>query len=155
MKQNKQNNPFITTKIDKIITWARASSLWPMGFSSACCGVEIASAFSPHSNIESLGVGKLILSPRQSDLLIVSGAVNKKLAQYLKNTYEQMCEPKWVLCVGACACSGGLFKTYSVASGIDEIIPVDVYVPGCPPTPENIINSILQLQKKIKAKNNY
>ena len=139
-----------TTTLDKMVRWARAGSLWPLPFGTACCAIEFMSVVSSHYDLARFGAEVVRFSPRQSDMMIVAGTVVDKQAPILKLIYEQMCSPKWVISMGVCASSGGFYRAYHVMQGIDEIIPVDVYVPGCPPTPEGLIYAILKLQEKIE-----
>lgn len=143
---------FLTTKISDAINWARKYSLWPMPFGTACCAIEFMSVVSARFDISRFGAELVRFSPRQSDLLMVMGTVSYKQAPVLKRIYDQMCEPKWVIAMGACASSGGFYNNYSTLQGIDEIIPVDVYIPGCPPRPEQILQSIVKLQEKITGR---
>jgi NADH-quinone oxidoreductase subunit B len=142
---------FLTTKVDQMLAWARSNSLWPMPFGTACCAIEFMSVVSSHYDLSRFGAEVVRFSPRQSDLLIVAGTVVDKLAPVLRKIYDQMPEPKWVVSMGACACTGGFYRAYHTGQGIDEIVPVDVYVPGCPPTPEGLIQGILELQKMIRS----
>ena len=144
---------FFATKIDGVIGMARANSLWPLPFATSCCGIEFMATMGSHYDLARFGMERLSFSPRQADLLMVMGTIAKKMGPILRQVYEQMAEPRWVLSVGACASSGGIFDTYSVLQGIDRIIPVDVYVPGCPPTAEALLYGILQLQNKIRREN--
>lgn len=137
---------FFATSADKVIGMARKNSLWPLPFATSCCGIEFMSLMSSHYDLARFGMERLSFSPRQSDLLMVMGTIAKKMAPVLREVYTQMAEPKWVLSMGACASSGGIFDTYSVLQGIDRVIPVDVYVPGCPPRPEQVIDGIMQIQ---------
>lgn len=139
----------LTTRIQDVINWGRKYSLWPMPFGTACCAIEFMGTVSAAFDISRFGAEVVRFSPRQSDLCLVMGTINYKQAPILKKIYEQMCEPKWVISVGACASSGGFYNNYSVLQGIDEIIPVDVYVPGCPPRPEQILDAVVKLQQKI------
>jgi NADH-quinone oxidoreductase subunit B len=139
-----------TTTLDKMVRWARAGSLWPLPFGTACCAIEFMSVVSSHYDLARFGAEVVRFSPRQSDMMIVAGTVVDKQAPILKLIYEQMASPKWVISMGVCASSGGFYRAYHVMQGIDEIIPVDVYVPGCPPTPEGLIYAILKLQEKIE-----
>ena len=136
--------------VEKVLDLARANSLWPVTFGLACCAIEMMAAAMSRFDLDRFGAGVFRASPRQADLMIVTGTVTKKMAPVLKQVYDQMAEPKWVLSVGACACSGGIFDTYSVLQGIDKVIPVDVYVPGCPPRPEQIIEGLMKIQELAK-----
>ena len=137
------------SSLEKVVASARANSVWPLPFATSCCGIEYMATMGSNYDLARFGMERMSFSPRQADLLIVAGTISKKLAPVLKQVYEQMAEPKWVLSVGACASSGGIFDTYSVLQGIDKVIPVDVYVPGCPPRPEALIEGVMTLQKKI------
>ncbi len=142
---------FLVTRLEEMVGWARKNSLWPFPFGTACCGIEFMSVAASHYDISRFGAEVVRFSPRQADLLIVAGTVTDKMAPVLRKIYDQMPEPKWVISMGVCASSGGFYRAYHVTQGIDEIIPVDVYVPGCPPTPEELIHAILELQKKIAS----
>ena len=146
-----QIGDIITTRIDEVVKWGRKFSLWPMPFGTACCAIEFMGAVSSHFDISRFGAELVRFSPRQADLLLVMGTINYKQAPILKRIYEQMCEPKWVISMGACASSGGFYDNYSVMQGIDEIIPVDVYVPGCPPRPEQLLDAVVKLQQKLQG----
>lgn len=141
---------FFAGKVEEIIGLARANSLWPLPFATSCCGIEFMATMASTYDLARFGSERLSFSPRQADMLMVMGTIAKKMGPTLRQVYEQMAEPKWVLSVGACACSGGIFDTYSVLQGIDRIIPVDVYVPGCPPRPEQIIEGIMKIQDLAK-----
>lgn len=141
---------FFATQLDSVMGMARANSLWPLPFATSCCGIEFMATMASHYDLARFGMERLSFSPRQADLLMVMGTISKKLGPTLRQVYEQMAEPRWVISVGACASSGGIFDTYSVLQGIDRIIPVDVYVPGCPPNPEQIIDGILKIQELAK-----
>jgi len=132
--------------------WARKNSLWPMPFGTSCCGIEMMSTLSSHYDLSRFGAEVVRFSPRQCDMLLVAGTITTKMAPVLRTIYDQMLEPKWVIAIGACSSSGGIFDTYSVLQGIDEIMPVDVYVPGCPPIPEGFLYAVLHLQKIIDGK---
>ncbi|TNE54838.1 MAG: NADH-quinone oxidoreductase subunit B [Bacteroidetes bacterium] len=138
------------TNLEKAVNVARANSVWPLPFATSCCGIEYMATMGSNYDLSRFGMERMSFSPRQADLLIIAGTISKKLAPVLKQVYEQMAEPKWVLSVGACASSGGIFDTYSVLQGIDRVIPVDVYVPGCPPRPEQIIDGIMNIHKMVK-----
>ena len=129
----------------------RKYSLFPLTFGTACCGIEVMAALGSHYDISRFGAEVVRFSPRQADFMLVAGTINYKMAPVLKRIYDQMLEPKWVVSMGACACSGGFYNNYSVLQGIDKIMPVDVYIPGCPPNPEGIIDSIVQIQKLIET----
>src|SRR5471030_2422760 len=142
---------FFATRIDKVVGMARANSLWPLPFATSCCGIEFMATMASTYDLARFGSERLSFSPRQADLLMVMGTIAKKMGPVLRQVYEQMAEPKWVMAVGACASSGGIFDTYSVLQGIDEIIPVDVYVPGCQPRPEAIIDGFIQIQQLVQS----
>jgi NADH-quinone oxidoreductase subunit B len=140
----------ITTTISKVADWGRKSSLWPAMFGLACCAIEMMSASASRFDLARFGSEVFRASPRQSDLMIVSGRVCQKMAPVLRQIYDQMPDPKWVISMGACASSGGVYNNYAVIQGVDKIVPVDVYVPGCPPRPEALIDAIIKLQEKIE-----
>src|ERR671912_711293 len=139
----------LTTRLDSLINWARKSSLWPATFGLACCAIEMMNATTSRNDLARFGAEVFRASPRQADVMIVSGRVSRKMAPVLRRIYDQMPEPKWVISMGACATSGGVFDNYAIVQGVDKIVPVDVYVPGCPPRPEMLVHSILMLQDKI------
>ena len=143
------NSGFITTKLDAVLGWSRKYSLFLYPFVTACCGMEYMSVSCAHYDLDRFGAAFPRFTPRQSDLLMVTGTVNHKIAPVLKTVYEQMAEPKWVIAFGVCATSGGFYDNYATVQGIDRIIPVDVYIGGCPPRPEMVMEGIMLLQKKI------
>lgn len=140
-------NSVITTRLDSAINWARESSMWPYIFGTACCAIEFMSVASSKYDISRFGAEVVRFSPRQADLLIVAGTISYKQAPILKKIYDQMTEPKWVISAGACACSGGFYDNYTTLQGIDSIIPVDVYIAGCPPRPEAFLDALMRIQK--------
>jgi len=142
--------PIFTTQIKAFINWTRKNALWPLPFGTACCGIEYMAVVGAHYDVSRFGAEVVRFSPRQSDLLIVAGTITEKMAPVLRNIYEQMPEPKWVLSMGVCASSGGFYRAYHTVQGIESIVPVDIYVPGCPPTPEAVIQGIIRLQEKIQ-----
>ena len=146
-----QGEGFFATKLSNVIGLARKNSIWPLPFATSCCGIEFMATMGSHYDLARFGSERVGFSPRQCDLLMVMGTIAKKMGPVLRQVYLQMAEPRWVIAVGACACSGGIFDTYSVLQGIDQVIPVDVYVPGCPPRPEQLIYAITLLQQKIQA----
>jgi len=142
---------FITTRLDFLANWARANSLWPMPFGTACCAIEFMATAAGRFDLARFGMERMSFSPRQADVLICAGRLPFKLAPIIRRVWDQMPQPKWAISMGACASTGGIFDTYAMVQGIDTIIPVDVYVPGCPPRPEGLLYGILLLQKKIKG----
>ncbi len=151
MKHPTQNfeHSVVTTKFAELIGWARKNSLWPYPFGTACCGIEYMATVGPKYDVSRLGAEVVRFSPRQSDVMIVAGTITEKMAPVLRKIYDQMAEPKWVISMGACASSGGFYRAYHVVQGVDRIVPVDVYIAGCPLTPEAVIAGIMTLQDKI------
>jgi NADH-quinone oxidoreductase subunit B len=148
--EEKIPDSILLTTLDKMVNWARKRSTWPLGFGLACCAIEMMSTFMSHYDISRYGMEVMRPSPRQADLMIVAGRVSMKMAPVVKTLYEQMPNPKWVLSMGACASCGGVFNNYAILQGVDRIVPVDIYVPGCPPRPEQLMDGILKLQAKIE-----
>jgi NADH-quinone oxidoreductase subunit B len=140
---------WLTTQLDHYVNWGRKNALWPMPFGTACCAIEFMSVVSSHYDVSRFGAEVVRFSPRQSDLMIVAGTVVDKMGPVLKQIWDQMPDPKWCIAMGVCASSGGFYRAYHVMQGIDEIVPVDIYVPGCPPTPEGLIHGIIKLQELI------
>jgi NADH-quinone oxidoreductase subunit B len=141
---------WVTTRLDFLVNWARANSLWPMPFGTACCAIEFMATAASRFDLARFGMERLSYSPRQADVLLCAGRVPYKLAPVIRRIYQQMPQPKWVIAMGACASTGGMFDNYTMVQGIDTIIPVDVYVPGCPPRPEALMYGIMMLQEKVK-----
>ena len=139
----------LTTQLDSLVNWARKSSLWPATFGLACCAIEMMNATSSRNDLARFGAEVFRASPRQADVMIVSGRVSRKMAPVLRRIYDQMPEPKWVISMGACATSGGVFDNYAIVQGVDKVVPVDVYIPGCPPRPEMLIHAVMMLQDKV------
>jgi len=148
-----QGEGFMTTRLNRVINWARRSSLWPMPFATACCGIELMATASSRYDLARFGAEVMRFSPRQADLMIVAGRGAVKMLPVLQRIYMQMTEPKWCISMGACASTGGVFDTYAVVQGVDQFIPVDVYVPGCPPRPEMLIEGIMAIQRIIDEEN--
>ena len=148
--EDKIPDSIILTSLDKMVNWARKRSMWPLGFGLACCAIEMISTFASHYDLARYGMEVLRPSPRQADLMIVSGRVSMKMAPVVRTLYEQMPNPKWVLSMGSCACCGGVFNNYAILQGVDRIIPVDIYVPGCPPRPEQLIDGIMKIHSMVE-----
>ncbi len=150
MAQLSIDDAVMTTRLDAVVNWARKNSLWPMPFGTACCAIEFMSMMASKYDLSRFGAEALRFSPRQSDMMLVLGTITNKQAPVIRQIYAQMAEPKWVISVGVCASSGGMYRTYATLQGIDRVIPVDVYVPGCPPRPESMIYGVMKLQEKIE-----
>jgi NADH-quinone oxidoreductase subunit B len=143
--------PVLTTSVEWVVQWSRRSAIWPVTFGLACCAIEMMAMSCSRYDIARFGAEVFRGSPRQSDLMIIAGRLSRKMAPALRRIYDQMPEPKWVISMGACASCGGVFDNYSIVQGSDQVVPIDVYIPGCPPRPESVIYGIVQLQKKIAA----
>jgi NADH-quinone oxidoreductase subunit B len=150
LEQKVGNMGVVTARLEDVVNWARTNSLWPMLFGLACCAIEMMSAQASSYDLSRFGMELMRASPRQSDLMIVAGRVSRKMAPVLRQLYDQMPDPKWVIAMGDCASCGGVFNNYAILQGVDEIVPVDVYVAGCPPRPEGLIHGILTLDEKVK-----
>lgn len=146
----KEQTPFLVAPIEALINWARENSLWPAQFGLACCAIEMMSTAASRYDIARFGAEVFRASPRQSDVMIVAGRVSQKMAPVLVHIYEQMLEPKWVIAMGDCSSSGGIYNNYAIIQGVDKLVPVDVYLAGCPPRPEALLDALIMLQKKIK-----
>ena len=142
---------FVTGQLETIVKWARARSVWPASFGLACCALEMMAAGAAHHDLARFGMEVFRASPRQADLMIVAGRVSQKMAPVLRLIYDQMMEPKWVISMGVCTSSGGMFNNYAIVQGVDQIVPVDVYAPGCPPGPETLMHAIVTLHKQIES----
>lgn len=144
-----QTDGFLTTTVDALAAWARKGSVWPMPMGISCCAIEMMAAGDPKYDIARFGSEVMRFTPRQCDLMIVAGTVTYKMAKVVKKIYDQMPEPKWVIAMGACTSSGGMYRSYSVVQGIDQFLPVDIYLAGCPPRPDNLLNALITIQEKI------
>ena len=144
------NHNFLTGNLENVVKWARRNSTWPATFGLACCAIEMMATGAAHYDISRFGMEVFRASPRQADIMIVAGRVSQKMAPVLRQVYDQMMEPKWVIAMGVCASSGGMFNNYAIVQGVDQIVPVDVYAPGCPPTPETLIHTIETLHQLIE-----
>ncbi len=142
---------FVTGQLETLVNWARARSCWPASFGLACCAIEMMAAGAAHHDLARFGMEVFRASPRQADLMIVAGRVSQKMAPVLRQIYDQMMEPKWVISMGVCASSGGMFNNYAIVQGVDQVVPVDVYAPGCPPGPETLMHAIVTLHKQIES----
>lgn len=146
----KERSAFLVAPLEKLINWARESSLWPAQFGLACCAIEMMSTAASRYDVARFGMEVFRASPRQSDVMIVAGRVSQKMAPVLKTIYDQMLDPKWVIAMGDCSSSGGIYNNYAIIQGVDQIVPVDIYIAGCPPRPEALLDGLIMLQKKIK-----
>jgi NADH-quinone oxidoreductase subunit B len=153
LEQKTANLGVLTTTLEKMVNWSRTGSMWPMLFGLACCAIEMMSAQASSYDLSRFGMELMRPSPRQSDLMIVAGRVSRKMAPVLRQLYDQMPAPKWVIAMGDCASTGGVFNNYAILQGVDEIVPVDVYVAGCPPRPEGLIHGIVVLHEKVRREN--
>ncbi len=145
------SSPFVLARMEELVNWARRNSLWPLTFGLACCAIEMMASAATRFDLSRFGSEVFRASPRQADVMIVAGRVSTKMAPVLRQIYDQMPNPKWVISMGACASTGGVYNNYAILQGVDQIVPVDVYVPGCPPSPDALIYGIIKLQEKIKA----
>jgi NADH-quinone oxidoreductase subunit B len=150
LEQKLGNMGVITTTLETAINWGRTNAMWPMLFGLACCAMEMISTVMPNNDMSRFGMELMRASPRQADLMIVAGRVSRKMAPVLRRLYDQMPDPKWVIAMGDCASCGGVFNNYAIVQGVDEVVPVDVYVAGCPPRPEALMHGILTLHEKVK-----
>lgn len=150
LEQKAGNMGIVTAKLEDMVNWSRTGSMWPMLFGLACCAIEMMAAQGASYDLSRFGMELMRASPRQSDLMIVAGRVSRKMAPVLRQLYDQMPDPKWVIAMGDCASCGGVFNNYAILQGVDEVVPVDIYVAGCPPRPEGLIHGIISLQEKVK-----
>ncbi|MEV5412400.1 NADH-quinone oxidoreductase subunit B family protein [Thermopolyspora sp. NPDC052614] len=148
--EEKLPSGFILSTVEQVAGWARKNSVWPATFGLACCAIELMAAGGPNHDLARFGMERASASPRQADLMIVAGRVSQKMAPVLRQIYDQMAEPKWVIAMGVCASSGGMFNNYAIVQGVDHVVPVDIYLPGCPPRPEMLIDAIVKLHDKIQ-----
>lgn len=146
-----ENEGILFSTLEKLVAWGRSNSLWPATFGLACCAIEMMASTNPRNDMARIGSEVFRASPRQSDVLIVAGRLSKKMAPVMRRVYDQMPDPKWVISMGACASSGGMFNNYAIVQNVDSVVPVDIYVPGCPPRPEALIYGVMQLQKKVRG----
>jgi len=151
LEQKAGNMGVVTARLEDVVNWARTRSMWPMLFGLACCAIEMMASQGATYDLSRWGMELMRASPRQSDLMIVAGRVSRKMAPVLRQLYDQMPDPKWVIAMGDCASCGGVFNNYAILQGVDEIVPVDIYVAGCPPRPEGLIHGIISLQEKVKG----
>ena len=149
--QELENEGFLFTTLEKLVAWGRSNSLWPVTFGLACCAIEMMQATNSRNDLARFGSEVFRASPRQADVMIVAGRLSKKMAPVMKRVYDQMPDPKWVISMGACASSGGMFNNYALVQNVDSVVPVDIFVPGCPPRPEALVYAVMQLQKKVRG----
>jgi NADH-quinone oxidoreductase subunit B len=149
--QELENEGILFTTLEKLVAWGRSNSLWPATFGLACCAIEMMASTDARNDLARFGSEVFRASPRQSDVMIVAGRLSKKMAPVMRRVYDQMPDPKWVISMGACASSGGMFNNYAIVQNVDSVVPVDIFVPGCPPRPEGLIYGVMQLQKKIRG----
>jgi NADH-quinone oxidoreductase subunit B len=150
LEQKLGNMGVVTTTLEQAVNWGRTNAMWPMLFGLACCAIEMVATVMPNNDVSRFGMELMRASPRQSDLMIVAGRVSRKMAPVLRRLYDQMPDPKWVIAMGDCASCGGIFNNYAIVQGVDEVVPVDVYVSGCPPRPEALLHGVLTLHEKVK-----
>lgn len=150
MNSNLGGDGFLTTTLESVASWGRKNSLWPMPFGTACCAIEMMGVLASRYDLARFGAEAARFSPRQADLMLVSGTITYKMASVCRRIYDQMPNPKWVIAMGSCTCGGGPFDSYAVVQGIDEFLPVDVYIGGCPPRPEAVVDAVMKIQKKIE-----
>ncbi len=150
LEQKLGNMGVVTTTLEQAVNWGRTNAMWPMLFGLACCAIEMISTVMPKNDVSRFGMELMRASPRQSDLMIVAGRVSRKMAPVLRRLYDQMPDPKWVIAMGDCASCGGIFNNYAIVQGVDEVVPVDVFVAGCPPRPEALLHGVLTLHEKVK-----
>lgn len=151
IEQKLGNMGIVTLKLEQVVNWSRVNAMWPVLFGLACCAIEMMAAQASHNDVSRFGMELNRASPRQSDLMIVAGRVTRKMAPVLRRLYDQMPDPKWVISMGDCASCGGVFNNYAIVQGVDEVVPVDVYIAGCPPRPEALLHGIITLHEKIKS----
>ena len=149
--QELENEGILFSSLEKLVAWGRSNSVWPMTFGLACCAIEMMASTDARNDLARFGSEVFRASPRQADVLIVAGRLSKKMAPVMRRVYDQMPDPKWVISMGACASSGGMFNNYAIVQNVDSVVPVDIFVPGCPPRPEGLIYGVMQLQKKIRG----
>lgn len=149
--QELENEGILFSSLEKLVAWGRSNSLWPATFGLACCAIEMMQSTNPRNDMARFGAEVFRASPRQADVMIIAGRLSKKMAPILRRVYDQMPDPKWVISMGACASSGGMFNNYAVVQNVDSVVPVDIFVPGCPPRPEALIFAVMQLQKKVRG----